>query len=104
MLLTQIVSMSLCLVAFSSAAPLPMPVPTDLFFPGFTTAALTVGIPSFTIPAVTLSGGAIASALAAKGIIAAGVAKGAALAQLTRDQLQKGAGDSYAAPYQQYHH
>jgi len=113
MLQAKIGSMTVVLVVVMAvlsgpchALPLAEPVPTDLVFPGLTTAALTVGIPSFTIPAVTVSGGAIAGALAYKGIIAASIAKGAALAELTRSRLNGVRGETHQPyqPYQAYHH
>jgi len=75
MLFTKIACMAVCLSAVVLSAP--APEPTDIFIP-----ALTLGLPAISLPAISITSGAIASALAAKGLIIAGFAKGAALAQL----------------------
>jgi len=60
-----------------------MPDPEPFFIPAVT-GALTLTIPAVTIPGfgLTVTSGALATALAAKGIILAGFAKGAALGTL----------------------
>ena len=78
-----------CLLALVSSAPAPQPflIPT-------VTGAITVAIPALTIPGfgVTVTAASVASALAAKGIVLAGFAKGAALGTLYNN-LNSAAGD-----------
>ena len=80
-----------CLLALVTSAPAPAPQP---FLIPTVSGAITVAVPALTIPGfgVTVTAASVASALAAKGIILAGFAKGAALGSLYNN-LNSAAGD-----------
>merc|ERR1712168_1661877 len=84
MQLIKTVSMACTLVSLVYAAPVAEPEPIIPIALPAVTGAITLTVPALTIPGIglTVTSQTLATALAAKGIVLAGFAKGAALGSL----------------------
>merc|ERR1711970_296890 len=93
MQIVQVLALTCSLLGFTLAAPVADPKPEPFVIPTVT-GALTIAVPALTIPGLgfTVTSGTLATALAAKGIVLAGFAKGAALGSLA-NSLNSAASD-----------